>query len=73
VAVCRVDGHDGRPERVPGQYGVYVSKPGDPGYSPAWRYHYLVVPRDDQPNTLKSEEDCLRSGYPIVTLDAFTN
>jgi hypothetical protein len=58
---------------VPGQYGIYDSKPGDQHYSPIWRYNYVVVPRDYEPNTLKSEEDCLNSGYPVIESDVFTN
>lgn len=73
VSVYAVDGPDGRPERVPGQYGIYDSKPGDPHYSPIWRYHYVIVPRDYQPNALRSEEDCLASGYPVVPADMYTN
>ncbi|MQA76835.1 MAG: hypothetical protein GEU88_21575 [Solirubrobacterales bacterium] len=68
-----VEGPDGRPERVPGQYGIYDSKPGDANYSPIWRYNYVIVPRDYEPNTLRSEEDCLRGGYQLVQSDVFTN
>jgi hypothetical protein len=73
VPVYRIDGPEGRPERVPNQYGIYDSKPGDPNYSPIWRYNYVVVPRDYEPNTLRSAEDCLRSGYQIVPADTYTN
>ena len=34
-------------------------------YSPLWQFNYVVVPRDYVPNTLRSESDCLKSGYPI--------
>ncbi len=34
-------------------------------YSPLWQFNYVVVPRDYAPNTLRSEADCLKSGYPI--------
>lgn len=57
---------DGRePERVSGQYNIYDSVPGMEKYSPLWQFNYVVVPRDYQPNTLRSEGDCLASGYPI--------
>lgn len=46
VVVYRVDGPGGKPERVPGQYGIYDSRPGDPHYNPVWRYNYVIVPRD---------------------------
>ncbi len=53
------------PERVEGQYNIYDSVPGMEKYSPLWQFNYVVVPRDYQPNTLRSEGDCLASGYPI--------
>ena len=73
VVVYSVDGADGKPERVPGQFGIYDSKPGDANYSPIWRYNYVVAPRDYVPNTFRSEDDCLASGYPIITADMYTN
>src|SRR5262245_29723818 len=54
------------PERVPGQYNIYDSVPGMAKYSPLWLFNYVVVPRDYVPNTLRSEADCLSSGYPIL-------
>jgi hypothetical protein len=56
---------DGEPERVDGQYNIYDSVPGMEKYSPLWQFNYVVVPRDYVPNTLRSEQACLRSGYPI--------
>lgn len=73
VPVFNTEGPDGRPERVTGQFGIYDSKPGDEHYSPIWRYHYVIVPRDYEANTLRSEEDCLKSGYPIIPVDMYTN
>ncbi|HLG10597.1 MAG TPA: hypothetical protein VI876_02455 [Dehalococcoidia bacterium] len=74
VVVHSVDGGpQGRPERVPGQFGIYDSRPGDPHYSPIWRYNYVLVPRDYVANTLRSEEDCLNSGFPIIESDVYTN
>jgi hypothetical protein len=54
------------PERVPGQFNIYDSVPGMEQYSPLWRFNYVVVPRDYAANTLRSERDCLESGYPIL-------
>jgi len=54
------------PERVPGQYNIYDSVPGMDRYSPLWQFNYVVVPRDYVANRLRSEADCLGSGYPIV-------
>ena len=56
----------GKPERVPGQYNIYDSIPGLEKYSPLWQFNYVVVPRTYVANTLRSEQDCLASGYPIV-------
>lgn len=53
------------PERVEGQYNIYDSVPGMEKYSPLWQFNFVVVPRDYEPNTLRSEADCLSSGYRI--------
>jgi hypothetical protein len=53
------------PERVEGQYNIYDSVPGMEKYSPLWQFNYVIVPRTYQANTLRSEADCLKSGYPI--------
>lgn len=53
------------PERVEGQYNIYDSVPGMENYSPLWQFNYVIVPRQYKPQTLKSEADCLKSGYPI--------
>jgi hypothetical protein len=54
------------PDRVDGQFNIYDSVPGMEQYSPLWQFNYVVVPRDYAPNTLRSEADCLNSGYPIL-------
>src|SRR4029453_5097106 len=68
--VYEVDlGEDGKlthePERLGGQFNIYGSVPGREKYSPLWQFNYVVVPRDYEPNTLRSEADCLNSGFPI--------
>ena len=55
----------GEPKRVPGQLNIYDSIPGMKKYSPIWQFNYVIVPRDYVANTLRSEPDCLRSGYEI--------
>jgi hypothetical protein len=58
---------DGKePERVEGQLNIYDSVPGMDNYSPLWQFNYVVVPRDYAANALRSEADCLSSGYPIL-------
>ena len=61
------------PDRVSGQLNIYDTIPGMPGYSPIWQFNYVIVPRDYTPNTLRSEKDCLRSGYPIKKSRVFEN
>ena len=61
------------PRRVPGQFNIYDSVPGMKKYSAIWQFNYVIVPRDYVPNTLRSERDCLRSGYPIKRSMVFEN
>ena len=61
------------PEGVPGQLNIYDSVPRMERYSPIWQFNYVVVPRDYQPNTLRSEGDCLTSSYPIYRSQVFEN
>ena len=53
------------PELVDGQYNIYDSVPGVDKYSPLWQFNYVVVPREYEANTLRSEADCLQSSYRI--------
>jgi hypothetical protein len=65
-----------RPESkqmVEGQLNIYDTVPGMDRYSPIWQFNYVVVPRDYTPNRLRSEADCLTSGYPIVKSQDFEN
>ena len=61
------------PDRVPGQLNIYDSVPGMKKYSPIWQFNYVIVPRDYVANTLRSERDCLRSGYQIRRSLVFEN
>ncbi|HEV2249558.1 MAG TPA: hypothetical protein VGT60_03515 [Candidatus Limnocylindria bacterium] len=61
------------PHRVKGQYNIYDSIPGMKTYSPIWQFNYVIVPRDYEPNTLRSEKDCLASGYEIRRSTVFEN
>ena len=62
-----------RPKRVPGQLNIYDTVPGMRGYSPIWQFNYVTVPRDYKANALRSEKDCLASGYPIKKSRIFEN
>jgi hypothetical protein len=72
-------GSDGKPrpgtepDRVPGQLNIYDSVPGMEKYSPIWQFNYVIVPRDYEPNALRSETDCLTSGYAIRKSRVFEN
>jgi hypothetical protein len=63
----------GSATRVPGQFNIYDSVPGMKKYSAIWQFNYVIVPRDYVPNTLRSERDCLRSGYEIRKSLVFEN
>jgi hypothetical protein len=63
----------GSAKRVLGQFNIYDSVPGMRKYSPIWQFNYVIVPRDYVPNTLRSERDCLRSGYEIRKSLVFEN
>ena len=63
----------GEPQLVPGQYNIYDSVPGMDRYSPIWQFNYVVVPADYVANTLRSEGDCLNSGYQILKSQDFEN
>ena len=67
-----MEGPNWRPERVTGRYGIYDTKPRNPGYSPIRRYHFVIVPRDHVANTLRSEDDILKSGYEVIQPDTYT-
>ena len=61
------------PKRVPGQLNIYDSVPGMKKYSAIWQFNYVIVPKDYVRNTLRSERDCLRSGYEIKRSMVFEN
>ena len=65
--------HVGEPDRVEDQLNIYDTVPGIERYSPIWQFNYVVVPRDYVANTLRSEGDCLTSGYPILKSQDFEN
>ena len=61
------------PRRVPGQLNIYDSVPGMKKYSAIWQFNYVIVPKNYVRNTLRSERDCLRSGYEIRRSMVFEN
>ena len=77
VYAVELDEHGrARPETkqmIEGQLNIYDTVPGMDRYSPIWQFSYVVVPRDYAPNSLRSEADCLSSGYPVVKSQDFEN
>ena len=63
----------GEAEMVDGQLNIYDTVPGMDRYSPIWQFNYVIVPRDYVANTLRSEQDCLASGYQILRSQDFEN
>jgi hypothetical protein len=63
----------GEAETIEGQLNIYDTVPGMPGYSPVWQFNYVVVPRTYVLNALRSERDCLSSGYQILRSQVFEN
>src|ERR1041385_409891 len=62
-----------KPRRVRGQLNIYDSVPGMKKYSPIWQFNYVIVPKGYKANTLRSEKDCLESGYKIKRSRVFEN
>lgn len=74
MPVYSVDGGpDGGPERVDGQHIIYDTAPGDEAYSPIWRHHWVIVPRDYESNSLRSLADIQDSDYRLITTDNYFN
>jgi hypothetical protein len=63
----------GVPEHVEGQLNIYDTVPGMDRYSPIWQFNYVIVPRSYVANTLRSEGDCLSSGFQILRSQDFEN
>jgi hypothetical protein len=42
-------------------------------YRAIWQFNYVIVSSDYVPNTLRTERDCLRSGYEIKRSLVFEN
>lgn len=61
------------PDLVPLQLNIYDSIPGMAKYSPIWHLNYVIVPESYVPNTLRSAEACLASGYQIISSDRYVN
>jgi hypothetical protein len=63
----------GAPEAVPGQRNILESRPGDPNYTDLWDVTFVTVPRDYEPDSLRSAQDIVASGYSVETTGHFVN
>ena len=67
-----VEGLEKQP-KVPGQYVIYDSIPGQPAYSPFWHNNWVLAPRGYRPNSIRSVEAVVKSGYRIVDSPLYSN
>jgi hypothetical protein len=58
---------------VSGQNNIIDSIFGQPGYSDFWRVHKVLAPSDYTPNSIKSFEEAVDSGYTIEITDTVVN
>ena len=63
----------GAPEAVPGQQNIVEARPGEPDYTDLWDVTFVTVPRDYEPNSLRSAEDIRNAGYPVETAGRLEN
>lgn len=63
----------GAPEAVAGQQNVIDAQPGDPNYTDLWDVTFVTVPRDYEPNSLRSAQDIRDAGYPVERTGRFVN
>ncbi|MBI5930327.1 MAG: hypothetical protein HY862_13535 [Chloroflexi bacterium] len=71
-----ITGYDatGSAVRLPGQAGPIIRQlQSDPGYSDFWRVYFVTVPEDTVPNSLRSYEQIIASGYPIEASENVIN
>jgi hypothetical protein len=64
---------DGTPDVVEGQQNIIDTVPGDPDYTAFWRVNMVTVPEGYEPNSLRSAQDVLESGYEITETDMVVN
>jgi len=58
---------------VSGQMNIIDAIPGQPGYSDFWRVHKVLAPSSYVPNSIRSFEDAVASGYSIELTDIIVN
>lgn len=71
-----ITGYDatGSAIRLPGQDGPIIRQlHHDPGYSDFWQVFFVTVPEDTVPNSIRSYEQIIESGYPIAESENVIN
>jgi hypothetical protein len=63
----------GEGKRLPTTFSIINALPGMPEFSPIWEIHFVIVPLDYKPNSLRSVSDIMSSGYPIIASGNFVN
>jgi len=63
----------GNPQMVDGQRNIIDAVPGDAGYSAFWRVNFVTVPAGYQPNSIRSADAAIDSGYPTMQVDVVVN
>lgn len=63
----------GAPLLVEDQYNIFDSTPADEDYTAFRRVHYVTVPEDYEPDSIRSADDVLASGFPIEATDTVVN
>jgi hypothetical protein len=64
---------DGNPVFVEGQHNIIDVAPGDPGYSDLWQVNLVTVPGDYDPDSIRSYDELMASGYEITQTSIFVN
>jgi hypothetical protein len=64
---------DGTPDIVEDQYAVFDSSPADEDYTAFRRVSYVRVPEDFVPDSIRSEQDVIASGFAVFETDFVMN
>jgi len=62
---------DGSP--VAGQDNIVDTVPGEPDYSAFWQVHFVTVPDNYEPNSIRSAADLMAAGFQIEVTDMLVN
>ncbi|MEX2159231.1 MAG: hypothetical protein WEB04_07495 [Dehalococcoidia bacterium] len=63
----------GAPEAVPGQQNIIDARPGDLNYTDLWDVTFVTVPRDYEPNAVRSAQEIQDAGYPVERTGRLVN